>query len=112
MSQSLKCQAVKQDGHFTYSDGQCVTLELRCNQLPDCRDKSDEGNCDIWVLEKGFNKRVPPIHDAHKNLNISVSIELLKLVDINGEDYSIEILEISLMWKDNRAINHNLKQNK
>ena len=101
-----------QGGHFTCSDGQCVSMELRCNQLPDCRDKSDERNCDILVLEEGYNKRVPPIHDAHKNLNISVSIELLKLVDINGEDYSIEILEISLMWKDNRAINHNLKQNK
>ena len=100
-----------QDGHFTCSDGECVSMELRCNQLPDCRDKSDERNCDILVLEEGYNKRVPPIHDAHKNLNVSVAIELLKLVDINEEDYSIEIqFEISLMWMDNRAIFHNLKQ--
>ena len=39
-----------------------------------------------------------------------MSIELLRLVDINEADYSIEIqFEISLLWKDNRATFHNLK---
>ena len=41
---------------------------------------------------------------------MSVSTELLRLVDINEADYSIEIqFEISLLWKDNRATFHNLK---
>ena len=100
-----------QDGYFTCNDGQCVIMDLRCNQMPDCRDKSDERNCNILVLEEGYNKRVPPIQDIHKKLNVSVSIELLRLVDINEEDYSIAIqFEISLMWKDNRATFHNLKE--
>ena len=39
-----------------------------------------------------------------------MSTELLRLVDINEADYSIEIqFEISLLWKDNRATFHNLK---
>ena len=62
------------------------------------------------VLEEGYNKKVPPINIAHENVSVSVSIELLKLVDINEEDYSIEIqFEISLLWKDTRLTFHNLK---
>ena len=50
-----------QDGNFTCNDGQCVSMDQRCDQLPDCRDMSDEENCKILVLEKSFNKNVPPI---------------------------------------------------
>ena len=42
-----------QENEFTCNDGQCVRMEQRCNQLPDCRDKSDEKNCHILVLEDG-----------------------------------------------------------
>ena len=56
-----------------------------------------------------YKKRVPPVTSTYP-VNISVSIDLLKLVDINEEDYSIEIqFEISLQWLENRATYHNLK---
>ena len=100
-----------QDGNFTCRDGQCVSMDLRCNQLPDCRDKSDERNCQILVLEEGYNKNVPPIR-AQENVNVNVSIDLLKLVNIDEDDYSIEIqFKITLKWKENRATYHNLKEN-
>ena len=45
-------------------------------------------------------------------VNISVAIDLLKLVDIDEDDYSIEIqFKITLHWKENRATYHNLKEN-
>ena len=85
-------------------------MNQRCNQLPDCRDKSDERNCQILVLEDGYNKRVPAIDTKERFVNVSVSIDLLKLVDIDEEDYSIEIqFEIKIKWKENRAVYHNLK---
>ena len=44
-------------------------------------------------------------------VNVSVSIDLLSLVDINEPDYSIEIqFEIMLSWKENRAKYNNLKK--
>ena len=46
---------------FTCDDGQCVSMERRCDQLPNCRDRSDEMGCLILHLEYGYNKRVPPI---------------------------------------------------
>ena len=62
------------------------------------------------VLEDGYNKNVPPI--ASKDLVIvDVSIDLLKVVDIDEEDYSIEIqVEITLKWRENRAAYQNLKK--
>ena len=99
-----------QENEFTCNDGQCVSMDQVCNQLPNCRDKSDERNCKILVLEDGYNKNVPPIPTkAHDKVNISVSIDLLKLVDIDEDDYSIEIqFKINLQWKENRATYHNL----
>ena len=95
---------------FTCDSGQCVSMTKRCNQLPDCRDQSDENNCDVLVLKRGYNKNVPPIDLDDLKVNISVSLNLLKLVDINEDDYSIEIqFGITLKWRENRATYQNLK---
>ena len=100
------CQA----GNFTCNDGQCVSMDQRCNQLLDCRDKSDEENCNILVFEKSYNKNVPPINSSDP-VNVTLSIDLFRLVDIDEEDYSIEIqFEIMLRWKENRIRYHNLKK--
>ena len=103
------------EGNFTCDDGQCIAMEERCDQLPQCRDESDEIGCKILVLKRGYNMNVPPItSDGSKKspVNVSTSIDVLKLVDIDEEDYSIEIqFEISLQWRDNRATYHNLHEN-
>ena len=105
-----------QEGKFTCNNGQCVSMEQRCNQLPDCRDKSDENDCNILVLEKGYNKNVPPIQSVKGKedmANVSISIDVLKLVDIDEKDYSIEIqFSITLAWLENRATYQNLKLDK
>ena len=101
-----------QKKEFTCNDGQCVNMDQRCNQLADCRDESDENDCNVLVLKHGYNKNVPPTSTGHEKVNISVSINLLKLVDIDEDDYSIEIqFKITLHWKENRATYHNLKEN-
>ena len=101
---------------FTCDDGQCVTMEQRCDQLSDCRDKSDETNCKVLVLSKEYNKNVPPIsvdYGIKKMVNVSVSIDLSKLVDIDEEDYSVEMqFSITLEWLENRATYQNLKKDR
>ena len=82
-------------------------------KLPNCRDESDERKCTILVLKDGYNKNIPPIPiNAHEKVNVSVTIDLFKLVDIDEDDYSIEIqFKITLHWKENRITYHNLKVN-
>ena len=111
----LKLSGCK-EGNFTCNDGQCVSMEKRCDQLPDCRDYSDEIDCKILVLKKDYNKNVPPVsvNSGKKEMvNVSVSIDLLTLVDINEPDYSIEIqFAISLQWIENRATYQHLKNDR
>ena len=54
------------DDEFTCDEGQCISMEKRCNQLQDCRDDSDELGCKILKLRYGYNKRVPPISQIGK----------------------------------------------
>ena len=102
---------------FTCDDGQCVKMEERCNQMPDCEDKSDETNCKILHLRKGYNQRVPPVGTMNcgrvktlKPVEVKVSLTLFKVVAIEEEDHSIELqFQINLEWKENRATYYNLK---
>ena len=102
---------------FTCDDGQCVKMEERCNQLPNCKDKSDELNCKILSLENGYNKRVPPVGTMSsgnitllRKVEVKVSMTLFKVVAIEEEDHSIQLqFQINLEWKENRATYHNLK---
>ena len=70
------------------------------------------------VLEKKFGtgrvpgsrQTLPAIDLKERFVNVSVSVDLLKLVDIDEEDYSIEIqFEIKMKWKENRAATTTLK---
>jgi len=52
------------------------------------------------------------INGSKVAVDVNTSIDIFKLVDINEEDYSIEIQhQISMVWKENRVTYQNLKAN-
>ena len=111
----LKLSGCKED-HFTCYDGQCINITKRCDQIPNCKDHSDEKGCQILFLEEGYNMRVPPVDKIEEEMDkiipvpVNVSLALLKVVNIDEEDHNIEFqIQITLEWKDNRALYHNLK---
>ena len=111
----LKMSGCK-DGNFTCFDGQCVSMAERCDQVPNCRDESDENGCDILVLRDGYNMRVPPVGKNELGINklipvpVYVSLTLLKVVEIKEEAYSIKLqIQINLEWREIRATYNNLK---
>ena len=113
----LKMSGCNTDGEFSCDDGQCVTMEQRCDQIPDCRDKSDERSCRMLVRDEGYNKEVPPftvsITDRYiVPVQLNISIDLLKIVDMEETDHKIDFqFEITLEWKENnRVVYHNLKE--
>ena len=86
------------------------------NQLSNCRDRSDEIGCKHPIPEYGYNKRVPPIaltsqDDEHVTpVPVRISLALLKVVAVVEEYHYIELqFQITLEWKENRAVYHNLK---
>ena len=98
------------EGDFTCNDGQCVKMEERCNQEPDCRDKSDENECQLIVFENNYNKNIPPIEGLVPT-QINISITLMKVVEIKETSHSIKLkFEIKLQWKEKRVKYQNLKE--
>ena len=111
----LKLSGCDPVGEFTCNDGQCVNMEERCNQITNCRDKSDEVDCRLLVLKSTYNKKVPPINPTGGNnfnkTEVAISISLLKIVSMEEVKHKIDLqFEITLEWKENRAIYHNLKK--
>ena len=98
------------EGEFTCDNGLCVKMEERCDQVPHCKDESDEKGCQLLNLKKGYNKRIPPIVDSNDPVYVDIRITLLKVVRIVEEEHSIELqFKIQLEWRDNRVTYHNLK---
>ncbi len=112
----LMLTGCKEEGEFTCDDGQCIKMEKRCNHMFNCRDLSDERDCQILWLEDGYNTKVPPFSfseavDKFWPAQVKISITLMKVVEIEERDHSIHLqFQISLKWKEPRAIYHNLKK--
>ena len=90
-------------------------MEERCNQVPDCRDESDEDGCQLIVFKNNYNKNIPPIGQTDDGSSVpaevSISITLMKVVEIEEVDHSIHLqFQISLQWKENRVQYQNLKE--
>ena len=85
----------------------------RCDQLPQCKDKSDEKGCDLLTLPEGYNKIVPPFSvpkSAIVPVSVNVSLRLLTVIDIDENDNTIDLqFEIILTWRDYRISFSNLK---
>ena len=82
--------------------------------MRDCRDGSDEEGCQLIVMMKGFNKKIPPLSKEYMEVipvNVDITIRLLKVMDINEVDATIDLqLEIILEWLDDRLTYNNLKR--
>ena len=90
-----------------------INMDERCNQIPNCKDESDEMGCKVLVLKEGYNKKVPPVGMAGKEVktirkvSVTTSLILHKVVAIHEEDHSIEFqFQITLEWRENRVPVH------
>ena len=113
-TKALKLTGCK-DGQFTCDDGQCIKMKERCNQVPDCRDESDENGCQLIIFRNNYNKNIPPIgrtiDGSSVPAQVSISITLMKVVEIEETDHSIHLqFRINLQWKENRVKYQNLKE--
>ena len=114
----LKLTGCDPESEFTCDDGQCISMERRCDQVtgsePNCRDESDEEGCQMIVLKKNYNKRIPPVVSGRSGVvipvKVSIAINLMKVVEIEETDHSIQLqFGIKMTWKENRVQYRNLK---
>ena len=103
-------------GLFTCDDGQCVSIEVRCDQTPNCKDGSDERNCKMMIIEDNYNKKIAPfIFDTDLEeitpVEIAVSIDILQLLKFMEVDLEYILkFKLKLEWYDYRLTYWNLKR--
>ena len=74
---------------FTCGDGQCININKRCDQINHCRDKTDELDCRLLVLEDGYNQAIPPftmVINKLKDLKVAKKTKLPIGLMINWHD--------------------------
>ena len=97
------------------SDLLLFRMEERCDQIRNCRDKSDENNCRLIVFEENYNAKVPPFSITEENnalipAKIRVSTQLMTVLAISEFSHTIDLkIGITLRWYENRVLYHNLK---
>ena len=111
---------LKQSGcletEFTCYDGQCISMEERCDQIVHCRDNSDENNCLLLSFKSGYNKKVAPFtfDRASKTITpikVNVSTSLMNIIEISEVDHIIELkFGMTMEWYENRVSYNNLKK--
>ena len=104
---------------FTCWNGDCIRMEERCDNAFDCRDKSDESDCQLLVLDESYKSSVPPViskleENGYRNLIpvfVNVSLDLIDVLVIKERENEIQVrIRAVLEWYEARAKFHNLKK--
>ena len=103
------------ESEFTCHDGQCIGMDERCDQIIDCRDKSDEARCTLLAIEDGYNMNVAPFTVDKRNrtinrVKVNISTTLMNVIEISEVNHIIELkYSLTIEWYENRVNYHNLK---
>ena len=79
-----------------------------------CKDESDEENCQLIAFKNNYNKKVPPFTITKNNsvlpAQIRVSTHLKNVLAISEFSHTIDLkIRITLNWYENRVVYYNLK---
>ena len=77
-----KCNPTKE---FTCANGDCISLEKRCNERTDCNDESDEYHCQQIIIDKNSYRKtyVPRNPTKEGPLKIEVGFDVIDIVKID-----------------------------
>ena len=89
-------------------------MEERCDQIIQCKDKSDESNCQLLVFDSSYNNKVAPFtinkDKSVDRVKVNVSTSLMNVLAISERDHTIDLkLGITLNWYEYRVLYNNLK---
>ena len=101
------------DEQFTCENGNCVSMERRCDGKFDCFDKTDEKDCKLIVDDPSYSKGISPPPKKNKQFcEVFISVDILEILKLDeiGKIFEIKF-ELFITWIDPRLTYKNLKRN-
>ena len=93
---------------FTCYNGACIPLSMKCNQMVDCSDFSDEKNCQLLSFNPDTYESIhPPIQKERVQVTVGMNLESIYHIDEMNMKFNSK-LEISMTWKDSRITFYDL----
>ena len=104
---TLKFSKCKRN-QFTCYNGACISLSMKCNQIVDCSDFSDEKNCQLLEFnEDTYESNHPPIQKGRVQVTVGMNPESIYHIDEMNMKFNSK-LEISMTWRDKRITFYDL----
>ena len=105
--QKFKFTQCKKDEFTCHIYGHCIAMNKRCDGFPDCPiDGSDENECQIMTLGKGYDKKYASV----KNIPIFINMKVYDILEVDELRMSYTVrFQIKLKWYDSRINFRNLK---
>lgn len=71
------------EAEFTCSNGACIDINSRCDNVNDCKDRSDEADCSRKNVDPTYQQFIvpPPLKGTDK-IEVGVNFTLLQIMDI------------------------------
>ncbi|KAK3850714.1 hypothetical protein Pcinc_042595 [Petrolisthes cinctipes] len=98
---------------YTCDDGTCIPHHYRCDLKYDCRDRSDEMECELISFPSDYHQHLPPRVPGKEDSKLPVIIKfIIKSIDVQTVKMTMKLsYEIEMSWFDNRLNYFNLKTN-
>ena len=87
---------------FTCNSGQCIDIEMYCNNHFDCNDGSDEDDCTHIVINPRYFINNPPDVE-HMNNSMFINVKIIQFDNIDSLKMTITLtMDVQVSWKDPR----------
>lgn len=88
---------------FMCNSGNCISHHQRCNLRYECDDGSDEDDCTVVVLGKGYRRHLPPVDRHGTKTKVTPTFMLQRFVSVDDINMVITIeFLVQLRWRDGR----------
>ena len=86
---------------FPCSNGDCVSMDERCNLVPMCDDLSDEDDCSIFTVKDGYNKNIPNVKSKNETINVKIRVNIIDVyVNSLKSNSFTTIFDLETTWND------------
>ncbi|KAK7079135.1 hypothetical protein SK128_008292, partial [Halocaridina rubra] len=98
---------------FSCDDASCIPLVSRCDLRYDCRDKSDEVNCNPIAFPEDYQQHLPPRPKEEEDESLPVYLDtIIEALAVKTLEMTMEVTyTVRMTWKENRVNYLNVKQN-